>query len=118
VHEPGQYLECLVWKARATAELSKPPLAGRETRGLVLQPTSAPAYFAALGLTDVPRYEGPTIPSGTVIEGPAIVTEPTTTVVVHPGSTVTVTSFGNYLLAVAGPDETRPLRAPLEAAAR
>ena len=34
------------------------------------------------------------------IEGPALIREPTTTVVAYPGSTVTVSALGNYLLEV------------------
>ena len=35
---------------------------------------------------------------GTRIPGPAVIEEATTTIVVYPGSTATVTPTGNYLL--------------------
>jgi N-methylhydantoinase A len=102
VREPGQYLECLLWKARATAVLTKPELRPRDlTAG---QPTAAEAtvaYFKELGLGPVARYEGGSLPAGTRISGPAVVREPTTTVVVYPGSEVVVTALGNYLLDVS-----------------
>ena len=102
VREPGQYLECLLWKARATAVLEKPSL---RPRGLPAEPpgldTTADAYFKEVGLGAVPRYEGGARPAGTRIDGPAIIREPTTTVVVYPGSAAVVTPLGNYLLEVA-----------------
>ena len=44
------------------------------------------------------------LPTGARIDGPAIVREPTTTVVVYPGSAAVVTPLGNYLLEL-GPDD-------------
>jgi N-methylhydantoinase A len=113
VREPGQYLECLLWKVRATAELEKPALRARSTTGGPsgpggLQPAgaspsptdSSPAYFSETGPVEVPRYDGGALPAGARIEGPAIVREPTSTLVVYPGSAVTVTALGNYMVEV------------------
>ena len=101
VREPGQYLECLLWKARATAVLAKPELRARgaEAAGPPA-PETVEAYFAETGLAAVPRYDGRALVAGARIDGPAIVREPTTTVVVYPGSSALVTPFGNYLLEV------------------
>jgi N-methylhydantoinase A len=41
------------------------------------------------------------IPAGGRVEGPAIIEEPTTTVVVYPGMSATLTPSGNYLLNAA-----------------
>jgi N-methylhydantoinase A len=111
VREPGQYLECLLWKVRATAVLDKPKLRPRQPA-----PTGADAegqveaYFNETGLATVPRYDGPSLPAGTNIVGPAILREPTTTIVVYPGSSAVVTQHGNYLLELApGQGESRPV---------
>lgn len=100
VDEPGQYLECLVWKARATAELAKPSVAGRPVAaGVDGAPVATePGYFRGLGRVDVPRYDGASLPRGVVIDGPAVIREPTTTVVVYPGARALVTEAGNYLI--------------------
>jgi N-methylhydantoinase A len=101
VREQGQYLECLLWKARATAVLSKPDLRPRELP--LERPTAAAAaeaYFQETGLGPVARYDGSTLPAGARITGPAIIREPTTTVVVYPRSAAVVTPLGNYLLEV------------------
>jgi N-methylhydantoinase A len=104
VREPGQYLECLLWKARATAVLAKPDV--RTQRLLAeagVDPVGeGPAYFAEMGTVLVPRYAGGRLRTGTAIAGPAIIREPTTTLVVYPGATATVTPLGNYLLDVGG----------------
>jgi N-methylhydantoinase A len=113
VDEPGQYLECLLWKVRATAVLSKPQVRTRPVpEAGELEPIGyAEAYFRGVGSVPVPRFDGPTLPVGSRIEGPAIVREPTTTVVVYPGSAVTVTPLGNYLIATAVGPEARSLAA-------
>lgn len=102
VSEPGQYLECLLWKARATAVLGKPVLRSRAMSGHERAEPEAYAdgYFKEIGLGPVPRYDGASLPAGALIEGPAIIREPTTTVVVYPGSVGEVTPLGNYLLNV------------------
>jgi N-methylhydantoinase A len=102
VREPGQYLECLIWKARGTAVLDKPEVRSREhADDADLVPAAlGEAYFKETGAVTVPLYDGAALPAGGQIDGPAIVREPTTTVVVYPGSSVTVTALGNYLLDV------------------
>jgi N-methylhydantoinase A len=115
VREPGQYLECLLWKVRATAVLEKPELRARELpAGAHEAETTVEAYFKEIGLGPVPRYDGGALPVGTRIAGPAVVREPTTTVVVYPGSAAVVTRLGNYVLELA-PDGTDT--APVEEAA-
>jgi N-methylhydantoinase A len=102
VREPGQYLECLIWKARATAELEKPQVRARSASA-TREAGSVRAYFRETGTVEVVRHDGASLPAGTRIEGPAIVSEPTTTVVVYPGSAATVTGLGNYLLEIELP---------------
>jgi N-methylhydantoinase A len=103
VDEPGQYLECLVWKARATAELAKPSVAGRpiaaDADGAPV--ATAPAYFRETGALDVPRFDGARLPRGAVLDGPAVIREPTTTIVLPPGARATVTESGNYMITTS-----------------
>jgi N-methylhydantoinase A len=104
VREPGQYLECLLWKARATAVLEKPALRPREVDASAAEESWADAYFKETGFRPVPRLYGAALPAGTRIEGPAVIREPTTTVVVYPGSAAVVTRLGNYLLELTQTD--------------
>jgi N-methylhydantoinase A len=104
VREPGQHLECLLWKVRATAALEKPQLRSRQ-----LPTDEAPAgeqtiaYFRETGAIEVPRLDGSSLSPKTRVEGPAIIREPATTVVLYPGSAATVTALGNYVLEVLPP---------------
>ena len=113
VHEPGQYLECLLWKVRATAVLAKPALRERLPSG---QAATTPvddawAYFPATGEALLPRYDGGSLRAGACIDGPAIIREPTTTIVVYPGSAATVTTLGNYVLELDSAGTTPPMAA-------
>ncbi|MFM9107929.1 MAG: hydantoinase/oxoprolinase family protein, partial [Chloroflexota bacterium] len=102
VDDPGQYLECLIWKSRAVAVTRKPPVSSRPVvDGAASGASSISAYFLETGTVETPMFDGPRLAPGARIEGPAIIREPTTTVVVYPGSSATVTSFGNYPLDVA-----------------
>jgi N-methylhydantoinase A len=101
VREPGQYLECLLWKARATAVLAKPELRARHAGETVAAlPENVGAYFAETGFAPVACYDGTAVAAGSTIDGPAIIREPTTTIVVYPGSSAFVTPLGNYVLEV------------------
>ena len=59
-----------------------------------------PVFFAGHGELDTPRYHGENLMPGMTVEGPAIIDEPTTTIVVYPGSRARVTELHNYLLEV------------------
>ena len=71
------------------------------------------AFFRETGTVEAPRYEGALLAPGTRIVGPAIITEPTTTVVVYPGSTATITPLGNYLLEIGTEAEALAVAAGL-----
>lgn len=99
VSEPGQHLECLVWKARATAAIAKPAISAGERPAQAPEPISTgPAYFDSEIFAQTPSFHGPHLAIGTEIAGPAVVREPTTTIVVYPEHTLRVTDKGNYLL--------------------
>jgi N-methylhydantoinase A len=100
VKEPGQYAECLYWRGRATASLPKPELPLFDIGDVeAAQPARVrPAWFGGDAATDVPIYLGESLRAGQRFDGPAIVEEPTTTVVVHPEWSLQVTETGDYML--------------------
>jgi N-methylhydantoinase A len=100
VSEPGQYLECIYWKGRATARLPKPSLARLEGRAdAPPRPASVgTAWFGDLGALETPYFRAEAFAAGHEVTGPAIIGEPTTTVVVYPGWRAKVTESGDYLL--------------------
>ena len=102
VSEADQEIEFIQWKGRVTGELDRPPLTP-----LPEPTTQAPAperrgkaYFESTGIVDIPRFRGAVLTPGMQIQGPALVIEPTTTIVLYPGSVATVTPFNNYMIQV------------------
>ncbi|MBM3482803.1 MAG: hydantoinase/oxoprolinase family protein [Alphaproteobacteria bacterium] len=102
VRDPYNPVECTNWKARLTAYLGHraPPSLRSAAVGSSGAPRSRTAYFgetrAAAMSTQV--LAGGEIAAGTVIKGPAIIEEPTTTLVVYPGMSARVTARGDYLV--------------------
>ncbi|MCW3024462.1 MAG: hydantoinase/oxoprolinase family protein [Conexibacter sp.] len=103
VKEPDADLECLNWKGRLTGVLSKSSPAVKERDGSPRAPEPAgrrSVYFDATGRTEAPIYHGQDLVPGMVIQGPAVIAEPTTTVVVYPDSRAEVLAGDNYLLSI------------------
>ncbi len=106
VKEEGGAIECVNWKGRLTAILDKPTLPG-EAAGDGTAPTAkriSKTHFGGGEAVDAPVYVGTDLSPGAEIAGPAIIEEPTTTIVVYPGATARVTERRNYVL------ETEPER--------
>lgn len=55
------------------------------------------AFFGD-GFVDATLYDGPRLAAGATVEGPAMVEEPFTVLVVPPGQTATVDAHGNYVV--------------------
>jgi len=99
VTDVGQAVECLNWRGRLIANVSAPSL--EPTRKPQAQTAAADrhreAYFAG-GLVDTAIFLGDRLDVGAVITGPAIIEEPTSTLVVYPGSVARVSAGGRYIL--------------------
>ena len=102
IKEPGQLIEFVNWGAQAIAkvpnvEIKEQPYGGDDpTYALVAR---REAYFRGLGgLVETPVYRGDKLLCAARINGPAIIEEPTSTLVVSPRSTATVSKWGNYLI--------------------
>ena len=101
VKEEGGVIECINWKGRLIAELAKPPHAQLDATSSsdILPDRTVSAYFSGHGKCETPVYIGGQLPVNFEITGPAIIEEPTTTVVVYPGTQASVSSGGHYLLS-------------------
>ena len=101
-HDKASPIEFVNWKGRLTAMLSKPEplIADALDKQTPLASRHSQASFGAQGAVETPVYLGAELKPGNVLPGPAIIEEPTTTVVVYPGSTATVTAGQNYLLTI------------------
>jgi N-methylhydantoinase A len=80
--------------------VDKPATARSETedRNFSSDPTGYRKAFFSDRFTEVPVYDGMKLPAGSTLNGPAIVEEETTTVIVQPGYNLTCDNFGNYLV--------------------
>jgi N-methylhydantoinase B len=107
VKQVGQPIECLSWKARFTAALDTQPPESHAIAAVTQPPPARrrPAYFAQKGRVDVPVHLGRELAPGSAIAGPAIIEEPTTTVVVYPGSRARVSAAGSYVIDIVAEEE-------------
>jgi N-methylhydantoinase A len=104
VKEPGQSIECIIWRVVATTKIAQ--IKAKEMAAGGKDPSAAmigkrDAYFKDIGgFVKTPVYRGDKLTNGNKIAAPAIIEEPTTTIVLFPGSKATITRFGNYLIDV------------------
>jgi N-methylhydantoinase A len=100
VSEPGQSVEIVHVVGRLVAEPHKPRRgAARLSREMDrTEPKTRKAHFRNHGELEVEVRSGSNLDPGSVFDGPLLVTEPTTTIVVPPGWRVSVTPIGDYLL--------------------
>jgi len=72
--------------------------------GTVTDATSARkgtrAAFFGDGFVETPVYDGPVLAASATVEGPALIEEPFTVVVVPPGATACLDVLGNYVMTV------------------
>ena len=101
VSEEQQEVEFVHWKGRLTGKLQRPPIpivAGRA--GEVTPSRTSQGYFTSTGKVDIPVFHGDQLGPSANVAGPAVIVEPTTTLVLYPGSSATVTPHNNYLVHV------------------
>ncbi|MFP8891723.1 hydantoinase/oxoprolinase family protein [Natrialbaceae archaeon A-CW2] len=106
-HEMADPAEVVHQRVRAAGQNDKPPLETSEIEGDASPDpvgTREAFCFAALEAVDFAVYDRGDLVSGTEIQGPAIVREPTTTIVFHSDQTATVDEYGQ-LLITGGEDQ-------------
>jgi N-methylhydantoinase A len=99
LHSP---VECINWKARLIVRLA--PEAEQspavDAHDSVIPAASRLCYFGGGEATATPVYAPADLHPGLKIAGPAIVEEPTTTLVVFPGMSARISGAGHYLLDI------------------
>jgi N-methylhydantoinase A len=95
----GQAVECLNWRGRLIADVKAPSLEPprSDTENRATADRIRKAYFGKEPI-DTFIYLGSDLNIGVSIDGPAIIEEPTSTLVVNPGANVKVSSGGRYIL--------------------
>lgn len=100
VRDPGSPVEFLNWKARLVVELDG-TLTGQPKVPLPSHPPANAwrhAWFGGAAPVKAAVFDGASLPPGVVIVGPALIEEPTSTLVVPHGEQVRLSRFGNYLV--------------------
>jgi N-methylhydantoinase A len=102
VNQPGEAVESITWRGDVRIARAAPALPTRQPEGQAgrhsTRPETRTVWFGGEPLeTAVVMADG--LPVGTVVKGPAIIEEPTTTVVLVPGSAAHVRP-GHYLVDV------------------
>ncbi len=102
IDQPGEPLELLGFRGDARVARRRPQLASRASVESAEPLARRPVRFAgADGATDTPVYRGERIPSGARIEGPAVIEEATTTILLDPGAVATAAP-AHYRIDLAG----------------
>lgn len=105
VRDEGSAVEFINWKARLAIPLGNAPAPVDGGAG-ELEPTAnhqvatRDCYFGEAVPVATPIYKSTDIAPGLRIAGPAIIEEPTTTLVVFPGMSATMSAAGNYQLQI------------------
>lgn len=103
VRDEGSPVEFVNWKGRMSISLFAPPPPPAEVATPHTPEPAAhrPCYFVETGRALAPIYRGERLRPGAAVAGPAIIEEPTTTIVVYPGLSATLSAAGNYILHCA-----------------
>jgi N-methylhydantoinase A/oxoprolinase/acetone carboxylase beta subunit/N-methylhydantoinase B/oxoprolinase/acetone carboxylase alpha subunit len=107
VRDEQSAVECLNWKGRVRLKLDRPEheISEAATQSAGKARTIREAWFGGETAVPTPTYHEDDVPPGAVIEGPAVIELPNTTVVVYPGMRLRTSSAGNYLLEVMATDD-------------
>jgi len=100
VRDEDSPIEIINWKGRLTVELSKKMEPSPKVESFEAAPPahSRTCYFGGDEGVSTPIYKPADLKIGMKINGPAIVEEPTTTLVVYPGMSARISGAGNYIL--------------------
>jgi N-methylhydantoinase A len=100
VRDEQSEVECVNWRGRISIRLAKGAMPVRKrVRPHKPRPwQTRQAYFGADDLRRTPVFRGIELEPGASIAGPAIIEEPTTTIVVYPRTRASVSPSGHYIL--------------------
>lgn len=100
VDQPDQFVECINWRVRARQVERKPSLPRGERIDGDARPVGSRSIYEGGAWIEVPVFDGPRLPAEVTIEGPCVIEDPTSTVVIPQLATVTVTDHHNYRIDV------------------
>jgi len=100
VRDEDSPVECVNWKGRISIRPFDPPPAPEPTsvENTPSASTERECFFGGGTRVATPIFRGPDLVTGDKVAGPAIIEEPTTTIVVYPGMSARLSSAGDYIL--------------------
>lgn len=104
VRDTRSPVEFVNWKGRMAVKLFEPPPPPTRaaTPHAPVPDETRLCYFTETGRAPTPIFRGAALQPGAAIAGPAIIEEPTTTIVVHPGMRAELSAAGTYILHCGG----------------
>jgi N-methylhydantoinase A len=105
VRDEASAVEFVNWKGRIAVQALAPlPPPDPLVRAHVPPPDGyRDCYFVETGRAATPVFRGERLQPGARIAGPAVIEEPTTTIVVYAGGSAELTAAENYILRIAEP---------------
>ncbi len=100
VRDDESPVECVNWKGRISIRPFEPPPSPDPSDATHAPDaaTTRDCYFGDGVRVPTPIYRGADLTAGAAVSGPAIVEEPTTTIVVYPGMSARLSVAGDYIL--------------------
>jgi len=99
VRDERSGVEFLTWSGRLTVPLPKRQPAAEPCSPSHPAPREVRrAFFEEVGMVDTGFFDGSALPPGASVEGPAILSEPTTTIVIPPGASARVSTHDTYVI--------------------
>jgi len=100
MRDEGSPVECVNWKGRISIRSFEAPPAPAANKAAYTPDatTHRSCFFGDAARVDTPIFRGETLNIGAEIAGPAIIEEPTTTIVVYPGMSARLSAAGDYIL--------------------
>lgn len=100
VREVGKHIEIVAWGARARAQLIASEEKGSfVSAGGAVDADLRPGYFEGIGWQDTPVLDAHEVIRRGTVQGPAIIREEITTIVIHPEQLLEVLTSGDYRLS-------------------
>ena len=100
VRDDESPVECVNWKGRISIHPFEPPPSPDPSDATHTPDaaTTRDCYFGDGVRVPTPIYRGADLTAGAAVSGPAIIEEPTTTIVVYPGMSARLSVAGDYIL--------------------
>jgi N-methylhydantoinase A len=102
VRDPGSAVEFVNWKGRVAVRVApEPARSGATPQPFKAKPTRfRTAFFGDVKSVATPVHRGSELAPGATLAGPAVIEEPTTTIVLYPGMTTRVSADGNFIVQI------------------